>query len=245
MGHFFRVLVPEIGARGRDPVRIRRTGGIGRHGVPQARALVPRRGARSRSGHTRSSLDRIGMRRGEAAKRLPGRVVSLRPAGGSAFQSLQAARHRLQQIVVVAAVGGWPRSHDQVSLCTRGEPVQAYDLSQAPFQSIPLHRRVSVSGNDDRGSRCIAGTGAQKQIDRPASMTAARSKYATDLAGSPKPAGARKRECSGHVPGLPPVPQRRCLRFTSSLTVREWRPRLRRRASTFRPAFVFMRARNP
>jgi hypothetical protein len=35
------------------------------------------------------------------------------------------------------------------------------------------------------------------------------------------------------------------LRCTSSLTVREWRPRLRRRASTFLPAFVFMRARNP
>ena len=38
---------------------------------------------------------------------------------------------------------------------------------------------------------------------------------------------------------------RRCFGLISSLTVREWRPLRRRRASTLRPAFVFMRARKP
>jgi len=39
--------------------------------------------------------------------------------------------------------------------------------------------------------------------------------------------------------------QTRCFRRTSSLTVSEWRPFLRRRASTARPALVFIRARKP
>jgi hypothetical protein len=38
---------------------------------------------------------------------------------------------------------------------------------------------------------------------------------------------------------------RRCFGLISSLTVREWRPFRRRRASTLRPAFDFIRARKP
>ena len=126
-----------------------------------------------------------------------------------------------------------------------GKPAEADDLPQPSLETIPFHCRSSVTRHYDSHTWPGIMSGPDVDIERPAPLTATSSEHIPDLAGSPKPACAWERTSVRHGPGRPPAAQRRCLRWTSSLTVREWRPRRRRRARTFRPALVFMRARNP
>lgn len=185
------------------------------------------------------------MRMEAAATRRPGTGGSCRPSPGSTCGDLEACRHPVTELGVAALVRIGSCSDHEVSLRGDGKPAKADDLPQPSPETISLHCTSSVTRHYDSHARPRLLPGPQENIERPASVTATSSEHIPDVAGSPESAGAGERTSVRHGPGRPPAAQRRCLRWTSSLTVREWRPRRRRRARTFRPALVFMRERNP
>ena len=245
MGRFFRILVRVVRHRARDQVRNRRTGDTGQSDETRATIRDPDRAAQSRSGRTQSSSDHTDMRREAAAIRRPGTGGSCRPSPCSTFGNLEACRHPITELVVAALVRVWSCSDHEVSVRGDRKPAEADDLPQPSPETISLHRSSSMTRHYDSHPRPRLLSGLQEDIERPTPLPTTSSEHIPDVARSPESAGTGERTSVRHGPGRPPAAQRRCLRWTSSLTVREWRPRRRRRARTFRPALVFMRERNP
>lgn len=124
-----------------------------------------------------------------------------------------------------------------------GEPAAAGDLPEPAPEAVPGGRGASVARDDHGQTRAPARRGCDEGIERAGPLTAAPTEDPTDVG-----AGADARSTGEPLSrgrGTRAGQRVRRFRRLSSLTVRRCRPFFRRRASTFRPAFVFMRARKP
>lgn len=117
------------------------------------------------------------------------------------------------------------------------------ELAQSSLQAVALGQGTAVPGHHDREARPTRRRIGHKDIDRPRDRSSPAAEGPSNV-GSGAEAGLA-REALARRTGIPPRQRVRRFLGRSSLTVSRWRPFLRRRARTLRPAFVFIRARKP
>jgi hypothetical protein len=141
----------------------------------------------------------------------------------------------------------WPGNHDQVE--TNRRLVFSEDLSNQSFSAVPRHRPAESSGCADAKAG-LPGPVRQRDERHEAPVRPGTTLLNPEVIG-PAPDAFWRPEALGHLPAGPSLRRRgrtvpRCAeKDYSDETLRRFRPFARRRLSTCRPFFVFMRTRKP
>jgi hypothetical protein len=201
MGRFFQVLVQVVRRQARDRARTPRTGGTAQSCESPAKLRDLAHAVRSRHGRTPSRSDRSDKQTEAAATHLPGTGEPCRSGPGSTRRNLEAFCQPIPELRVAALIRVGSRSDYEVIARGIRQPAEADDLPQPSSQAIPFHSRASVTRHYDSHAWQCALSGSQKDVQRPAPLTATRTENIPDLIGSPKPAGTGKRTSVRHGQG--------------------------------------------
>lgn len=136
--------------------------------------------------------------------------------------------------LMVGAVRGRARPHDEVQRFERRQHAPPHYLAKLPTQTVPRDGRSAESRNHESKAGMPQGVGAPVNVQSRRAVPAARPLHCLEIARAGQPP-TRRQAFAGQPPPC----------FDGTRTVNRLRPFRRRRLRISRPHRVFIRARNP